>query len=297
MMLGTNNIKGFINFLETYPRDILVYRLTLLLLVFYHPPAWIGEVPVRVSALFMFFSPKLSRNRWLWVLLFIAYSIFAARYWYYIDNHQYLITYWVGVCFISTLFKNRIQVLKINAHLLIVLTFLFALFWKFTSPYFLTGDFMQYHLLTDFRMQYINTALVGNTPEQFLDKKLLLKYLSIEPTLNAKITLDNAPRLHTVAMVMTYLTLIIELLVLLSFSLKNFPLFQKTKDYVLQAFILALYTFIPVTGFGFILAILGIAQLEPGEKKKFGLYFLAIIVMQLASHFSILDIVSRDLSV
>jgi hypothetical protein len=123
MMLGTNNIKGFINFLETYPRDILVYRLTLLLLVFYHPPAWIGEVPVRVSALFMFFSPKLSRNRWLWVLLFIAYSIFAARYWYYIDNHQYLITYWVGVCFISTLFKNRIQVLKINAHLLIVLTF------------------------------------------------------------------------------------------------------------------------------------------------------------------------------
>jgi len=156
---------------------------------------------------------------------------------------------------------------------------------------------MQYHLLTDFRMQYINTALVGNTPEQFLDKKLLLKYLSIEPTLNAKITLDNAPRLHTVAMVMTYLTLIIELLVLLSFSLKNFPLFQKTKDYVLQAFILALYTFIPVTGFGFILAILGIAQLEPGEKKKFGLYFLAIIVMQLASHFSILDIVSRDLSI
>jgi len=146
-------------------------------------------------------------------------------------------------------------------------------------------------------MQYINTALVGNTPEQFLDKKLLLKYLSIEPTLNAKITLDNAPRLHTVAMVMTYLTLIIELLVLLSFSLKNFPLFQKTKDYVLQAFILALYTFIPVTGFGFILSILGIAQLEPGEKKKFGLYFLAIIVMQLASHFSILDIVSRDLSV
>ena len=152
----------------------------------------------------MFFSPKLSRNRWLWLLLFISLSIYAARYWYTIDNHQYLITYWVGACFISTLLKDRIQVLKINAHLLIVLTFIFAVFWKLTSPDFLNGDFMQYHLLTDSRMQYINTALVGMTPEQFLDKRLLLRFLSIVPNLETKVNLNSAPELHSVAVVLSY---------------------------------------------------------------------------------------------
>jgi len=96
---------------------------------------------------------------------------------------------------------------------------------------------------------------------------------------------------------MTYITLAIEMVVLLTFSLKKFPLFQKVKDYTLLLFIFALYSVIPVTGFGVILSILGIGQLEPREKKKFGLYFLALIVMQLASSLSILDIVSRDLSI
>ena len=156
---------------------------------------------------------------------------------------------------------------------------------------------MQYSLLTDSRMQYINTALIGITPEQFLDKKLLIEFLSVEPNLGTKVTLDNAPRLHLVALVLTYLTFAVELVVLLTFSLKSFPFFQKIKDYTLLFFILALYPLIPVTGFGFILSILGIAQLNQGEKKKFGLYFFAIIVMQLASRLSILDIVSGDLSI
>ena len=86
-------------------------------------------------------------------------------------------------------------------------------------------------------------------------------------------------------------------MVLFTFSLKKPPLFQKVKDYTLLLFIFTLYSVIPVTGFSFILSILGIAQLEQGEKKKFGLYFLAIIVMQLASRLSILDIVSHDLSI
>jgi len=292
-----NKITSLVEFLEAYPRDILLYRLTLLLLVFYHPPSWVGEVPIRIAVLFMFFSPKLSRNRWLWLIVFVGFSIYTARYWYNIDNHKYLINYWVGACFISTLFKDRIQILKINAHLLIVLTFIFALFWKLTSPDFLNGDFMQYNLLTDSRMQYINTALVGITPEQFLDKKLLMQYLSIAPNLETKVTLDSAPRLHVVALVLTYLTLAIEMMVLFTFSLKRFPVFQKIKDYSLQFFILTLYPLIPVTGFGLILSILGMAQLDQGEKKKFGLYFFAIIVMQLASHFSLLDIVSGDLHI
>ncbi len=288
---------SLVAFLEAYPRDILLYRLTLLLLVFYHPPSWVAEVPIRIAVLFMFFSRKLSRNRWLWLIVFVGFSIYTARYWYNVDNHKYLINYWVGACFISTLFKDRLQVLKINAHLLIVLTFLFALFWKLTSPDFLSGDFMQYHLLTDSRMQYINTALVGITPEQFLDKRLLLQFLSISPNLETKVTLDSAPRLHLVALLFTYITLAIEMAVLFTFSLKKSPLLQQVKDYTLLLFIFALYSVIPVTGFGFILSILGIAQLEQGEKKKFGLYFLAIIVMQLASRLSILDIVSRDLSI
>ena len=63
---------------------------------------------------------------------------------------------------------------------------------------------MQYHLLTDSRMQYINTALVGMTPEQFLDKRLLLRFLSIVPNLETKVNLNSAPELHSVAVVLSY---------------------------------------------------------------------------------------------
>ena len=292
-----NKIKELIVFLEAYQRDILIYRLTVILLVFYHPPSWVGEIPVRIAVVFMFFSYELSRNRWLWLLLFLGFSVYSMRYWYEIDNHRYLINYWVGVCFISTLFKDRLQVLKVNAHLLIVLAFIFAVFWKLTSADFLNGDFMQYSLLIDPRMQYMNTAIVGITPEQFLDKKLLMQYLSIAPNLETKVTLDSAPRLHTVALLFTYITLLIEIVILISFALKRFPLFQKIKDYSLHFFVLILYPFIPVIGFGLILSLLGIAQLEQGEKKKFGLYMFAIIVMQLATHFSILNLVTNDYSI
>ena len=116
--------------LESYPRDIFLYRLTLLLLIFHHSPSWAVEIPIKLATLFMFFSSELSRNKWLWLVLFVGLSVFSIQSWYDIDNHQYLINYWVGACFISTLFKERVQILKMNAHILIFLTFLFAIYWK-----------------------------------------------------------------------------------------------------------------------------------------------------------------------
>lgn len=156
---------------------------------------------------------------------------------------------------------------------------------------------MQYTLLTDSRMQYIATFAAGITENQFLDKKLLMEFLSSEPNLTTKVTLDSTSALRPLALVITYFTVGIELLVLFGFALKKNRFFNRIKDWSLQAFILFLYPLLPVTAFGFILSVLGIAQLEQGQYKKFNGYFIAIIIMQLVSELSILDFVKGDLRI
>jgi hypothetical protein len=291
------NITAVFKYLEDYPRDILIYKLTLLLLIFHYSPGWIIELPVRIAALFMFFSHRWARNPWLWAILVAGTCIYTFRYWFMVDNHKFLITYWVGVCYISTLFNDRIQVLKLNAWLLITLVFGFAVYWKLASPDFMTGDFMQYTMLTDSRMQYITTFFTGITPAQFIDKRLLMEFLSIEPNLKTKVTLDTASNLSVVAKVITWLTLLVELAIVLFFALKYFRFFNRFKDYSLQFFILILYPFLPVIGFGFILSILGLAQAEEGKSTEFRGYLIALFIMQIASQLSVLYLVKGDLSI
>jgi len=125
----------------------------------------------------------------------------------------------------------------------------------------------------------------------------LANYLNIAPNLETKITLDQSPNLSMVALIFTYMIFIIEAIVLSAFAIKQSSFFRNIKDYALQLFIITLYSLIPVIGFGFILCILGLAQLDSGEKKKFGLYFFALLIIQLATHFSVLDLVTTSYTI
>ena len=84
--------------------------------------------------------------------------------------------------------------------------------------------------------------------------------------------------------------------ILASFILTKIRFFRMNRDYFLLVFLAATYLFVPVVAFGFTLAILGIAQIELYEIKKFKLYFLAFIFLQIMSRFSVIDLIRGDFS-
>lgn len=277
-------------------RDVLIYRLTILMLILRVMDSWIIALPVGIASIFIFLSKDLAGNRWLWLLVLLGLTIYNINSWFFIDNHKYLINYWVGVCFLSTLYTNRVKVLKINAHILIALTFLFAVFWKFASPDFLSTTFMQVQLLTESRLQFITEFFTSIEYDQLRDKIRLMDFIASDPNVYMKVTLNDDPVLEPLAIILTYSALLLEIAIVISFSFYKIPFFKNNRDHTLAAFILSTYLLVPVTTFGFILTLMGLAQLDLNYSVKFKRYFLLLIFLLLTSRFSVVDLIRSDFS-
>ena len=284
------------NELASFPRDILIYRLSLLLVILHFSDSWVIFLPVSIASLFVFTLRSSAVNRWLWLCVLLGITVYNFHFWNQVDNHKYLINYWVGACFLSTFYKDRLNVLKANANVLIILTFLFALYWKIASPDFLNGTFMQLQLLTEPRLQYLTVFFTNIEYDLLKDKLRLMEFMVSDPNLYMKITLNSDPVLMPLALLLTYSALVLEFGILASFILTKIRFFRMNRDYFLLVFLAATYLFVPVVAFGFTLAILGIAQIELYEIKKFKLYFLAFIFLQIMSRFSVIDLIRGDFS-
>jgi hypothetical protein len=252
-------------------------RWTLLLLVLHGSTSIFLDVPLRVLCGVMLVRPELTRNPWMWILITASSWTVNASNWTWIDNHKYLISYWCLVCAIAcrpgASEKRCGTILGWNANLLIAMTFLLATGWKIAGNEYFDGSFLYYTALTDSRLDTISVQLGGMDPAVLSQTRLVMSTLKDFPVMDAAVSLPDSSRLANVMLVMSWWTLAIEGAIAVAFFLK-----WRVRHLLLIVFLASTYFLLPVLGFGYVLAIMGLSSCT-GEQKRTRIAYLTVFLV------------------
>jgi hypothetical protein len=259
----------------------LVPRMTILLLLLYAGNDWYLLVPIRLLCGGAILLPSLGQRSGFWFLVTGVVALGNGVNWYSIDNHKFLMTYWCLALACAFASPKPRPAIALNARLLIGLSFAFALLWKLISPDFLNGSFLHYTLLTDSRFAAF-AALVGGESRAILaqNRQHVIDLKSYDSLLNV-VSLHSSARLLLLARLMTGWTVVIEGLLALSFLWPVDRGLARWRNLLLVLFALTTYPVATVTGYGWLLMIMGLAQCSAGQQRARLLYLASFCMIML----------------
>lgn len=267
---------------------LLCRQLTLILLILHAPWIWYLTIPLQALCILGLVYRPVARQPDFWLLAAALLASATILNWYYLDNHKYLLCYWVIALWIvhMTPAGDRANILAHNARWLVGLTMLFATVWKVIEPPFWDGTVFQYLLLTDSRFEYVARWIGGASQSTLALNRDLIQELQtghLHGREIAAVQLSTAARIGLVAQSITWWTILIEGAIGVAFCL---PLRRLTaaRHWLLLIFAATTYLVAPVKGFGWLLMILGIAQCNKSDFR----YRLAYFIVFLLIHFYIL---------
>ncbi|MEX2205719.1 MAG: hypothetical protein WEF50_05770 [Myxococcota bacterium] len=225
--------------------------------------------------------PSMSRRPWFWLLLAALAGVRVISTWPLADNHAYLLAYWCLAVAIAAREPDPSPSLAWNGRVLIGLVFAFALLWKAISPDFLDGRFFRVTLVLDTRLETFAQVVGGLDADELRERRELLARHADGVTAEALVVPAESARFRTVAWLATLGTFASEALLALAFlwPLGRGP--SRLRDPLLIGFCGVTYLVAPVSGFGWLLIALGVAQTEPERWRTrvaylvvFGLVYL-----------------------
>jgi hypothetical protein len=211
-------------------------------------------------------NPRLARTPWTWLAIGAVMAADQATSWEGVDDHVVLTTYWAVAMGVALLAAEPGRMLAWNGRVLAGLTFAFAAFWKVTSGDFVDGDFFRYSLMLDDRFEYVARMVGGMSEEQYLANYQAVGALHVDPGVPAALAIPS--RVSTVAVVMTAWGLVSEISAAVAHLVPLPHRFRGLRHFWLFAFAATTYFVVPIGGFGLILLLFGLAQTEPGERKR-----------------------------
>jgi len=235
--------------------------LTLVLVVLYGPSAWYVRTPVVMTALVGWLWPGALRSSLLWLLLatILAAGVYTQRFT--IDNHQYLMVYWCGAIALTVEGVDP-DALGRNGRLLVGLAFAFAAAWKWLSPEFVRGDFLEYEMLCDPRFAGFTELVTGLSKHALEGNRIAMQGLTGPIATQTVATLTTVPAVAAIADAMTWSTLLLESWIAIAFLLPRAGVLGRYRDVPLLCFLLTTYSVATVPGFAYLLLVMGFVQCE-----------------------------------
>jgi hypothetical protein len=267
--------------LQEEPRVALCASLTLLLLLLYSPELWYVNIPLSVIALGALILPTLRTAPLLWGLAALITGVGTYRTWYTADNHKYLLAYWCLALFVALITHDPQDTLRRSARSMIALVFGFAVVHKTLSGDYLNGSFFYYELLLDERFSVLAKHVAG-VPNHFteLNEAARRALISFDSTLTV-VPLRGTRQAAALGAVMTWWNYGLELLIVMAFLAPSSTWLSRSRDVWLLLFLFTTYVFAPVIGFGWVLAIMGIAQTDSRRAGIPGLYVVVFLLLQM----------------
>ena len=214
-----------------------------------------------------------------WFVLTGLFVLNHALLWHVLDNHKWLLTYWCLALGVSRLQPDARQALSSNARWLVGLCFLFATLSKLLSPEYLDGTFFEFTLLTDRRFSGF-ADLVGGVPADVTGANIsAIRELTRPYGSTEMVQLQDAPRIASLALVLSYWTIAVEATIAVLFLLPARRGTGMVRDAALLLFILSTYPVATVVGFGRVLAVLGLAQTSNRLGLERGLYLACFLLL------------------
>jgi hypothetical protein len=241
-------------------------RLTAIALLLRPMDPWYVRPVILAAAVLTLIFPAMLRNPNVWggVALFTAIRI--AYDWPLADNHIYLLCYWAFAVALLLRTPDASARLSVTSRWLIGLAFAFAVLWKAVlSPDFLDGRFFRVTLLTDPRFGDAARLIGGLSAEQLEANRQALALLPAGAELLEPPDVIEPPRLLAFAAASTWGILLLEASVALLMLAPTTRVVEPARHVVLLLFCGVTYAFAPVAGFGWLLLVMGLAQVGPKQ--------------------------------
>lgn len=260
----------------------LLGPLTLVLLLLY--PVRIPEIQavLQIGCIAGLLYRPVQRVPAFWIGLAVLMGIGCVLVWHDADNHKYLIAYWCLAVGLSSAADNTEHALRVNARLLVGLVFLLAVIWKLRAPDFLTGEYFEFSMLTDDRFFSIAQLFTDVGPDVYFQNREAIESLTTYSSTKESVALDGAPRIRTLATLFTGWTLFIETWVVGSFLWPRDTVWStRARNISLLVFAGTTYFAATVSGFAWILLILGLAQAPRDSAGWLGAYLgvLGLVIL------------------
>ena len=257
-------------------------RLTAIALLLRPMGPWFVRPAILAAAVLVLIVPRALRQWQVWGALAALTAIRIADDWPLADNHIYLLGYWLLA--ISLALRSRDVVsttltLSDASRALIGLAFAFAVLWKAAlSPDFVDGRFFRVTLVTDPRFAAATRIIGGLSDEQLRAAREAVALMPHGAELLDPPEMVEPARLRLFAMASTWGVLVLETLVA-ALMLARSRLPNILRHAALLSFCAVTYAFAPVAGFGWLLLVMGLSQVDARQVWLARLYQLMFLIV------------------
>jgi hypothetical protein len=269
-------------------------RLTLLILLLRSP----GDETVRgltwLVAGLALALPSLARSSLTWLALAGLVLARLVLEWPLSDNHIYLLFYWslgLGLCL---LLVSAFAAIASMSRWLIGSAFLCAILWKgLLAPDFLDARFFRMTLVTDERFADLSRTVGGLSDAQLEANRAALVALPQGAELLDGPVLVEPPALRRLGLALTWGGFLLELLVAAAFLSRWPAALHRARHVLLLTFAGLTYAVAPVAGFGWLLAAMGLAQCDTGQRATRVAYIVVFALVTLYAETPLVSLILR----
>src|SRR5438477_3501640 len=283
----SSKLAGFIEFARNLDLVQTVSLLTLVLTAIFGFDHWLFHIVARICLVVFVLWPRSIQRPLFWLALAFTGTITIILTWELVDNHKYLLDYWLWVLIVVHLFPKvdqQLRVILFSARFFLCLTFLAASAQKLASPSYRSGEMFEYYLYVDPRFATFG-KLIGIDPSvgEAVKKRTMFLRSPFAEVQGNEIQITGSDRARVAGLAMTWWD------VSLQFSIGALLLLRRRRTdaiahVLLLFFIFTTYIPAPVFGFGWILATTGLALAKDKFPKIAAAYlfsFFAILLYQL----------------
>jgi hypothetical protein len=244
----------------------LSLRLTAVALLLRPMGPWYVRPAILAASALTLISPRLLRSSALWCVVAVLVFVRIASDWPLADNHIYLVAYWCLAGGIALRDREPLPSLAAMSRWLLGLAFAFAVVWKaLLSPDYLDGRFFRVTFLTDPRLIEPAMLVGGLTTDQVEQNQRALAALPEGAELLDPPRVMEPARLRWLSAISTWGVLALEAAVAVTMLLPSRAGVAAVRHAVLLAFCAVTYAFAPVAGFGWLLLVMGLAQVPADQ--------------------------------
>jgi hypothetical protein len=257
-----------------------VLRLTAVILLLRPLDVWWVTALVLAGAALALVFAAVRRSPVTWLSMSLLIGARIVEVWPTSDNHIYLLAYWCMAIGLALATRAPALSLTASSRWLIGAAFTFAVLWKgVLSPDYLDGRFFRVTLLTDNRFADAVILFGDITADQIRDARAFLQPLPAGAELADPTWFGEPPRLRLLGTMVTWGGFVLEgLVALLCLS----PLSGRTvlaRHVALLLFCVTTYALAPVAGFGWLLAVMGLAQCSSHERMLQAAYVVVFVLV------------------
>jgi len=256
-----------------------VLRLTAIAVLLRPMGPWFVQPALLALGAVALISRRWLRRSSLWAAVSLTVAIRIADDWPLADNHIYLLAYWALAIALALRAEDAPAALATTSRWLLAFAFVFAVLWKVVwSPDFLDQRFFRVTLLTDPRFTEVTMLIGGLSAADLAADRAVLAPLPHGAELIDPPVITEPPRLKAFAAISTWGVVALEAVVAALMLAGSRA--ARLRHAALLLFCIVTYAIAPVAGFGWLLLVMGLAQVDPARVwlgRTYVAVFLAVL--------------------